>query len=482
MLQRTISCLLVFATCSIANADWPQWRGPNRTGFVDSPELTESLPENGKKPKWKFDSFPGGTSGGWGSPVISNNQVYVYSHAKNKKGDAAVPEKKFPWLAPEKRVGMSDEEYQEYEVKRRNEDEQRSKAFKFTQRLVCLDLDNGQVVWEKQTAGAYTRFVQSGTPCVANGKVFVLGPARTALCYDAKTGALLWEKRLPGEFRDEYFGSSFIVHENVALVACGPLYALNTDDGKILWNGDENHDYSSHSSPTVWSSGNTALAICNTEGGRTEAYRIADGKQLWELTSGTARSSPIIAGDLLLTYGGSRKNGLTAFKLGGESKPEQLWQFRGAADSGTTPVVRGGYAFVQGEKRVAKVDLSDGSRVWQTSLKISKPKYTSMIAAGKQVFFAWEGIMAFDAESKDFSMIYDAEVDSKGRLIEGDKLRKELKLDEIASREGGLAESEKLWQKEAVESGPLACTTPAFSDGKLVVRLRDSVVCYDLAK
>ena len=105
-----------------------------------------------------------------------------------------------------------------------------------------------------------------------------------------------------------------------------------------------------------------------------------------------------------------------------------------------------------------------------------------MIAAGDQLFYSWEGLLAFQADGDDFKMVYDAEIDSKGRLIRGDDLRRLLKLDEVKAGDGGLAESEKIWQKEAIKSGPLGCSTPAFSDGRMVLRLRDAVICFDLRR
>ena len=225
------------------------------------------------------------------------------------------------------------------------------------------------------------------------------------------------------------------------------------------------------------------VAIANSSGGRTQAYRVSDGKKLWEVNSGAGHSTPIIAGDRLLTYGKSRKNGMTAFRLEAaapEKQPEQIWKFQGAADSGSTPVVRGDYAFVQGDKRLAKVDLDTGRSVWQTTLRISNPRYTSLVAAGDQVFYAWEGVLAFSAETDRFETLYDAEIDSRRRLIGGDDLRKELNLDELSRQEGGLAKAEKLWRAKAIQTGPLACSSPAISEGRIIFRLRDGLACYDL--
>lgn len=482
--HHAATLLILTLTASYANADWPQWRGPNRNGYVATGDLIESLPKAGLAAKWQFDSFAGGNSGGWSSPVISDGRVYLFSHTKTKNSGTDLAKALYPWLPPEKRVGMSDQEYQAYEVKRRDENEKRSKAFRFEERLVCLELETGDVVWDRALDSTYTRFVQSGTPCVSNGKVFVLGAARTARCYDAATGNVLWQTRLPGDFRDEFFASSFTVAGHFALVACGPLVALNVTDGAVVWQGDAELDYQSHSSPAIWQAGDIDLVIANTSGGRTQAYQVADGRKLWELKAGVGQSTPIVVGNRMLLYGSSRKSGLTAFQLDPqtvEQPPSQLWQFQRAADSGSTPVVRHDAVFVQGEKRLAKVRLSDGDPDWQTTMKISNPRYTSLIAAGDQVFFGWEGLLAFQADGDRFHKIYEAKIDAERRLIATGDLREKLQANATGT-EAGAEAVEKRWQKNAVATGPLACSTPAISGGLIVFRLRNAVVCYDLRK
>lgn len=483
-LTASIAALLTVATT--ATADWPQWRGPERSGFVDSGPLVESLPSEGLAPQWKVGPFAGGNSGGWSSPAIAGDRVYLYSHTKTKNPDAArLGPAQYPWLSPDKRSGMTDAEYEQYEVKRRDESERRAKAYVYSERLLCLDLNSGDVVWDRTRPSAYTRFTQSGTPCVVEGRVFILGSQRTAWCYDAGSGEVRWSRRLPGEFRDEHFSSSFAVSGDVALVSCGALTALSTQDGEILWQGEESLDFASHSSPTVWRAGDESVAIVNARGGMTRGYRLRDGRKLWEVETGAGQSTPIVTGDLLLTYGSSRKSGLSAYQLsvGATDKvPLLLWQFQRAADSGSTPVVRGKSVFVQGDKRLAKVDLSTGTAAWQTTMRISNPRYTSLVAAGNQVFYGWEGLLCFDAEADRYEQLYDAEVDFEGRLIEGDDLRAKLGLEQLAGDDGGLARAEEIWQNKAIKSGPLGCSTPAVSDGRIVIRLRNAVACFDLRR
>ncbi len=481
------SCRLILITLvlvsgsSIVVADWPFWRGPDQTGYVSCGPLVRELPTAGLAPLWQFGPILGGDSGGWSSPVIADGCVFTYSHTKVKNSDEDLEEEKFPWLSPDKRVGMSDEEYEAYEVKRRDENERQAKAYRFEERLVCLDLISGEVKWDHRRDTVYTRFTQSSTPAVADGRVIVLSPNRMATCFDGKTGDIVWEKRLPGDFRDEFYSSSFVITGDTALVACGPVIALRAKDGELLWQGDTPLDYQSQSSPVVWQSSQGAVVISNTENGRTEAYQVADGRKLWSIDTGASQSTPIVTGDLLLTYGGSRKSGLTAYSLASPSlEPEKLWAFQGAADQGSSPVVMGNFAFVQGDKRLAKVDLESGKAVWQETLKTSNPRYTSLIAAGDQLLYGWEGLLAFDAVADDFSQLYDAEIASDGRLIGSADLRRELGLDQLSNEAGDLEKAEKTWQREAVDSGPVACITPAVSDGKIVLRLKEGIVCFDL--
>ena len=372
---------------------------------------------------------------------------------------------------------MSDEEYTQYEVNRRNEQEQRAKNYAFKETMYCLDRKTGETVWKNEESSVYSRFVQSSTPILADGKLLVMSAGRTVRCLDSSTGKQLWKQKLPGEFRDEFWDSSFLVVGRVAVVLCGKLSALNVSDGSILWQGEESADSKLHSSPVHWN----GLVIVNTPGGKTVAYEVEDGTKKWQLDTGAGHSTPVVVEDRLLTYGGSRKNGLRCYELNAEKEPQEIWKFQRAADPGSSPVVVDGFIYLQGERRLACVDLASGKSQWQTMLEISNPRYTSVVAGGGQAFYAWEGILAFETSNKDYSVVYEAKIDTDGRLIDTKALRKRLKLDELEG-EDGLAKAERIWQKEAIRSGPLQCATPALVDGMLIVRLRDKVVCYDLTR
>ena len=152
--------LIVLSASFVSAAEWNQWRGPNRDGVADpSPALISSLPQGGLKPVWISEEILSGSNGGgWGSPIVSDalvngeqrQRVYLFAH---KRVQVRKPEpKKFLWLAPDKRVGMTDEQYRQYEIKRRDEDEQRAKGVSVLgKRLLHRHRDGQDIVEERAT-------------------------------------------------------------------------------------------------------------------------------------------------------------------------------------------------------------------------------------------------------------------------------------------------------------------------------------------
>ena len=54
-------------------------------------------------------SIKSAREGGWGSPVVAGGMVYLFAHVREQIRELG--ERQFPWLPPDKRVGMSEEEY-----------------------------------------------------------------------------------------------------------------------------------------------------------------------------------------------------------------------------------------------------------------------------------------------------------------------------------------------------------------------------------
>ena len=474
--MRVLLFLSILLPVGVACAgdDWSQWRGPDHTGVTDGPEIRRDLPTGGLMPVWQSEAMAGGGSGGWSSPAVAGDAVYVFTHRKDEVEGKEPPPKKFPWLSPDKRTGMTDEEYRQYEIDRREEDLRLGTMnYKFTENVYCLNRATGKTRWKWSEPSAYTRFPHSGTPAVADGRVYVLGAARTARCIDAASGEQVWQAELPIDFLDEYQSGSFLVQDGVAVVMATKLFGLDAVTGELLWTAEGVEG--THTSPVPWTHLGTAYAIVNSGGGQTACVRLKDGHVQWIVRTEANRSTPVVVGDALVTYGGSRKSGLRCFDVTPEGA-EQRWVYQGLADKGSSPVVVDGFVYVQGEKRLACVGLDDGKDRWEATMDLARPQYTSLAAGGGVVFYAGDGLLWFESTPDGYRPCVAGKIDRSGRIASEDHFMKELR-EEVGDDADALR---RKYDEEVGRRGPLACSTPAIADGRVFVRLPDRVACYDL--
>jgi outer membrane protein assembly factor BamB len=448
MLRLTLVLAICFSQwASLATADdWPQWRGPARTGAAPtSPPLIDKLPDAGLQPTWfNKEAASGGRSEGWSSPVVAAGRVYLFSHSRDQ----------------------SNKENKEARV----------------ERLLCLDAESGEQLWETACESRKTNFQQSGTPTVQEGRVYVLGAGRVARCFDADSGDQLWQSQLPGEVDEHVWQASFAVVDGVAVVFAGRLVGIDAASGEVLWQGDDTMKEGVHGSPAVLRLGDAALVIANVGRGETVAVEARSGKQRWKEKTEAVNSTPLVLDDRLITYGHSRKGGVRCFKATAEGL-EPLWQNQTMSDPGSSPVAVGDHLFVQGERKLACIRLSDGETEWTTELDMNQPRYTSPIAADGQVLYTFDRLLAFAASPEEFKLLYNGRIDRQGRCAEEASLREAFKV--AATLDGNDRDQktpEQRWRQEIDQAGPIGCTSPAIADGRLYLRLKQGVICYDLRK
>lgn len=481
------SLALFIASQSAFAGDWTQWRGNDRNGVAaDSPELLSSLPAGGLKPVWVSEEIGSGKNGGgWGSPVVVDfpadqvaaQRVYLFTHKRIQIRD--VPKKQFPWLPPEKRVGMTDAEYAEYERNRRDEDEAIAKSYVFRETIYCLNGADGSTLWKNENDSLYTRFPQSGSPTVSDGRLYILGAGGHVRSINALTGDDIWKQRLPVEFRDEFWQSSFLIVDDLAIFLAGRLYAVSTKDGSIIWEGDASKSRGTHTSPVLWQKDGHDFVVVNVNGNETACFEAKTGREIWRVDSEAGLATPVVAGDLLITYGNSRKKGVRCFRMT-LTEATHLWTYNGCQDKGSSPVVVNGHVFVQGEKRIACVNLETGDEAWRTTVDLGRPQYTSLVAADNKVFYALEGVLGFAAIPDDFTPVINAKIDADGLLASEAALRTLHGIDALEKQDQGAAE--KLYQSKIGRQGPVECATPALANGRLYLRTKNAIACYDLRK
>lgn len=467
-----IGILLFLCLSPVALADWPQWLGPHRNNYQpDSPPMLEALPADGLKPLWKSETFKSGFEGGWSSPVIANGTVYLFTHYRALKKDMKLPKRNYPWLAPDKRGHLSPKEYQEYEVNRRDEDEALGKYYTFIERTYAFDAKTGETKWTNDKQSLFTRFLQSGTITVDREKLYVMGAPRTMRCIDAKTSESVWDTRLPGDHRDEFFMSSPAINDHVMAVFANELYGIDIRTGTIIWSKPEYKN--THSSPTSFKN----CFIVNRGDGHTACLDAKTGEERWSIETGARMSTPVIRNDLLVTYGSSRKGGVRAYRISPEGGKE-LWRNTESADPGASPTLIEDHLYVMGERQLSCISLKDGERAWKEMLPFEKPRYTSISGADGKLFYPWDGLLILSANAQSYTPLIHGKINAEGTLNTREGHWNAMGLQKATDQE----KAKQTFRQQVDKQGPVNCTNAAISDGKIFLRRKDHVVCYDLRK
>jgi outer membrane protein assembly factor BamB len=386
---------LLFVAGSAAAADWPQWRGPDRNGLgPKSPALANSL--TGLSPLWLADRIPSGDQGGRGGLIIHDGKVYGLASVSSKSTG--------------------------------------------TDEVFCLDDANGKTLWTARFPETGGAGAGSSTPCIAKGKLYVVGAGSKVYCVNADNGSPIWETKLSRSGKEPIASSIAVVGKAVVLLA-DVLTGLDAETGKVLWT--QNKITGFESSPTQWTSKGRDYVICSTER-ETHAVDPTDGTIVWSVPGG-GKSTPVVAreygGDFLITMSSNRKNGLSAYRLT-DKGPEKLWSLK-ASDRASSPVVFDGhvYAISGGSNghgaHLLCVHVDTGKVAWEEVVDFAE--VSSPVVADGKVFAVCGTLLALlQATPEKYSVLSQADY----RIV--------------------------------------LCTSPTVVAGRLYVRQANAIACYDL--
>ena len=144
--------LLLSAAAALVGAitlhasDWPQWRGPDRSGVSKETGLLKTWPKDGPPKVWTV----AGCGGGFSSVVVADGVIYGTGSARGKN---------IAWA--------------------RNE-------------------SDGKVIWSQPVCR--WRPEPNSTPVIAAGKLYVLSKEGVLLVFDAKTGNTAWRVSYTSDF------------------------------------------------------------------------------------------------------------------------------------------------------------------------------------------------------------------------------------------------------------------------------------------
>jgi outer membrane protein assembly factor BamB len=275
--------LALAVTLPAAAADWPQWRGPNRTGISADTGLLPAWPADGPKLRWKATDL--GT--GYSTPSVAGGRVYLQTTRGNEEFALALDEAtgKPLWTTAIGKVGVN--KGPQYPGTRATPTVAGDKLYCLASdgELVCLTTA-GTVVWRKNFprdfggqvgAWAYTESV------LVDGDRVICTPGGTTATLAAlnkDTGEVVWKAAVPGGDIADYASvmpvtaggrKQYVQYMRKALVG------VDAETGKFLWKYTRTQDQGASMLTPVVFENKVFVAGARTGGGLVELTPTADG-------------------------------------------------------------------------------------------------------------------------------------------------------------------------------------------------------------
>jgi outer membrane protein assembly factor BamB len=261
--RRWIGGMVVGATllgaCGAFAADWPQWRGPQRTGISAETGLLQEWPKEGPKLLWQVK----GIGSGFSTPAVVGQRLYLVSSKglENEFVQAlAVKDGRQVWSTRLGNVGNPAQQ-PSYPGARSTPtvDGALLYALGSDGDLACLETATGKVRWQKSLRAEYGGqpgiWAYSESPLI-DGNTLICTPGgseATLVALNKKTGALLWKSAVPGGDQAAYSSAIVVnaggVRQYVQFLQKG-VVGVDAKTGRFLWRYDRTAQGSPANIPT----------------------------------------------------------------------------------------------------------------------------------------------------------------------------------------------------------------------------------------
>ena len=333
------------------------------------------------------------------------------------------------------------------------------------------------------------------SPVISGNRVFFSGAdeqARELYCYDLTTGEKRWSlaavnipgspAQMPSTTEDTGLAASSVATNGkqvCAIFATGDIICADMD-GKQLWAknlGVPDNHYGYASSLLMF--GNFVfIQYDNQHAPRIVALDIATGAERWNKARSekVTWSSPIIA-----SVGNSPQlvlMGNPAITSYNPNNGEQLWRVECmSGEVGASACSANGIIFGASEyAKLVAINGADGSVLWESNEYL--PEVASPVATKDNLYLATSyGVVAsFDTRTGELrkehelnTEFYSSPVIAEGRVY-------------LFSNDGKMhifSANDDFNLLDSFETGEMTFATPAFTDGKIVVRTEKSIYCVE---
>jgi outer membrane protein assembly factor BamB len=358
-------------------ANWPDWRGPSRTGVCTEKDLPLRWATN-ENVRWRTPLPERGNS----TPVVWGDRVFITQ--------ATTP------------------------------DHRRA--------LWCLDKATGNVFWKAGVTYADKELTHetnpfcSASPATDGERVIASYGSAGLYAYDF-SGKELWRRDLGPQHHIWGNAASPIIHGDLCILNVGPgerqfLVALDKKTGDEKWRveepgghsgekkaGEKNTWIGSWTTPVIIEEGGKSSLIM-TWPGRVAAYDPVSGKERWTCRglNPLVYTSPLHADGTIVAMGGF--NGMSlAVRTGGAgdvTDTHRLWHHPKTKQRIGSGVIAGEHIYILNDPGVAECfELKTGKLVWEERLKgpAKSDSWSSMVLAGNRLYVGNQGGDTFVLEA-----------------------------------------------------------------------------------
>jgi outer membrane protein assembly factor BamB len=353
LLLAGVAGAATLAATDAGKADWPQYRGPQRTGLSQETGLLKSWPQTGPKALWRVP-----LGDGYSGISLSGGRAFtMYSKGGEEFAGA-------------------------------------------------FDAATGKEIWKVRIDTARRDDFGDGprsTPTIDGDAVYCVGASGTLLALKAASGEQIWAKDLKKEFGAPVpqwgVSTSPLVEGDLLLLDAGAgrgksLVALDKKTGATRWTAHS--DRPGYSSPlAVTFQG--VRQILSFAASSLVSVAAADGKVLWSVPWETsydvnAAMPVLIPPDKVFISSGYDKGGAVyrIKKEGQAFKTEEVWNNRVLKNHFNSSVHYGGYLYGFDDATLKCVDAGTGEEKWRQR---GFQKGSLLIADGHLVILSEAGLL-----------------------------------------------------------------------------------------
>ena len=349
-----------------AAEDWPQWRGPSRTGVAENFTAPEPLPET------LTERYRVPVGLGYATPVVVGGRVFQYAR---QDGDEVV---------------------------------------------LALDAETGEEQWKAGWSAPFEMHPAArshgpgpkSTPTYADGRLFAHGMDGALTALDAETGERLW--RFPGTGKTPLYHtamSPLVLGDRVILHVGGhdegALTAFDAATGEPRWRAEG--DGPAYGSPMLFELDGAPQVVVFTQD-HLLGVDPENGGTLWRrpftTPSDTTSQTPLVHRGSVIQNG--RGHGVTSFRAArtdGEWDTADEWSVAQVSLHMANPVAYGAVMFGLSHRNSGQyfaLDLDSGSVRWTSAPR--QAEHASLALAG-DLWFSLEDdgeLLVLDARADEF--------------------------------------------------------------------------------